>query len=102
MPKITIDGKEFEAQAGQTIIQVALDNGMDIPHFCWHPALTVAGNCRMCLVEVEKMPKLQIACATPIAEGMVVKTVSDKSVEGPRGRNGIPPHQSSARLPDLR
>jgi NADH-quinone oxidoreductase subunit G len=82
MPKITIDGRELEAQAGQTIIQVALDNGIDIPHFCWHPALTVAGNCRMCLVEVEKMGKLQIACATPAAEGMVVKTLSDKSIEG--------------------
>ena len=82
MPKFTIDGKEIEAQAGQTIIQAALDNGIEIPHFCWHPALTVAGNCRMCLVEVEKMPKLQIACATPVAEGMVVKSLSDKAIEG--------------------
>ena len=82
MPKITIDGKELEAQAGQTIIQAALENGIDIPHFCWHPALSVAGNCRMCLVEVEKMGKLQIACATPVSEGMVVNTLSDKSIEG--------------------
>jgi NADH-quinone oxidoreductase subunit G len=82
MPKFTIDGKEYEGQQGQTIIQVALENGIDIPHFCWHPALTVAGNCRMCLVEVEKTPKLQIACATPIAEGMVVKSVSQNAVEG--------------------
>ncbi len=82
MPKITIDGNEYEAQAGQTIIQVALEHGMDIPHFCWHPALTVAGNCRMCLVEVEKMPKLQIACATPIAEGMVVKSLSEPATKG--------------------
>ena len=82
MPKITIDGKEFEAEAGKTVIQVALENGMEIPHFCWHPALTVSGNCRMCLVEVEKMPKLQIACATPIAEGMVVKTMSEVATKG--------------------
>ncbi|SRR5579883_524843 len=82
MPKITIDGRELEAQAGQTIIQVATENGIDIPHFCWHPALTVAGNCRMCLVEVEKTPKLQIACATPIADGMVVKTLSEPAVTG--------------------
>ena len=82
MPKLTIDGKEYEAKAGQTIIEVAKDNGIDIPHFCWHPALTVAGNCRMCLVEVEKTPKLQIACATPIAEGMVVKTLSDQATTG--------------------
>ncbi len=82
MPKLTIDGKEYEGQQGQTIIQVALENGIDIPHFCWHPALTVAGNCRMCLVEVEKTPKLQIACATPIAEGMVVNSLSEKAIEG--------------------
>ena len=82
MPKVTIDGREFEAKAGQTIIQVALENGIEIPHFCWHPALTVAGNCRMCLVEVEKNPKLQIACATPITDGMVVKTLSDVAVKG--------------------
>ncbi len=82
MPKLTIDGKEYEGQQGQTIIQVTLEHGIDIPHFCWHPALTVAGNCRMCLVEVEKTPKLQIACATPIAEGMIVNTLSEKSVEG--------------------
>jgi NADH-quinone oxidoreductase subunit G len=82
MPKITIDGKEFEAEAGKTVIQVALENGMEIPHFCWHPALTVAGNCRMCLVEVEKMPKLQIACALPISEGMVVKTMSEVATKG--------------------
>lgn len=82
MPKITIDGREYEAKAGQTIIQVALENGIDIPHFCWHPALTVAGNCRMCLVEIEKNPKLQIACATTITDGMVVKTLSDVAVKG--------------------
>lgn len=82
MPKITIDGKELEAQAGKTVIQVALENGMEIPHFCWHPGLTVAGNCRMCLVEIEKMPKLAIACATPVADGMVVKTMSDTAVKG--------------------
>jgi NADH-quinone oxidoreductase subunit G len=82
MPKVTIDGKEYEAAAGQTIIQVALAHGVEIPHFCWHPALSVAGNCRMCLVEIEKMPKLAIACATPIADGMVVKTTSPNAAKG--------------------
>jgi NADH-quinone oxidoreductase subunit G len=81
MPKVTIDGKEFEAQAGQTVIQVALENGIDIPHFCWHPALTVAGNCRMCLVDVEKIPKPSIACATTVSEGMVVHTQNEKSLK---------------------
>ncbi|MEP7234113.1 MAG: 2Fe-2S iron-sulfur cluster-binding protein [Ignavibacteriota bacterium] len=82
MPKVTIDGKEFEAQQGQTVIQVALENGIDIPHFCWHPALSVAGNCRMCLVDVEKIPKLSIACSTTVGEGMVVHTQNEKSIKG--------------------
>jgi NADH-quinone oxidoreductase subunit G len=82
MPKVTIDGKEFEAQAGQTVIQVALENGIDIPHFCWHPALSVAGNCRMCLVDIEKTPKLSIACSTTVSEGMVVHTQNEKSLKG--------------------
>ncbi len=80
MAKITIDGKEIEADPKHTIIQAAQEQGMSIPHFCWHPKLTVAGNCRICLVEVEKMPKLVIACATPVADGMVVKTNSDKVI----------------------
>ncbi len=82
MPKVTIDGKDFEAKQGQTVIQVALENGIDIPHFCWHPALSVAGNCRMCLVDVEKIPKLSIACSTTVSEGMVVHTQNEKSLKG--------------------
>lgn len=54
MPKIIIDGKEIEFKQGQTIIEAAKDHGIEIPHFCWHPKLSVSGNCRMCLVEVEK------------------------------------------------
>lgn len=80
MAKITIDGTTFEADPKQTIIQVARDNGIEIPHFCWHPRLSVAGNCRMCLVEVEKMPKLAIACATQVMDGMVVHTASPKVI----------------------
>lgn len=72
MPTITIDGKVIECQAGKTVIEVALENGIDVPHFCWHPALSVSGNCRMCLVEIEKMPKLAIACSTLVADGQVV------------------------------
>jgi NADH-quinone oxidoreductase subunit G len=80
MAKITIDGKEFEADPKQTIIQAALEQGITIPHFCWHPKLSVAGNCRICLVEVEKMPKLAIACSTQVADGMVVRTNTEKVV----------------------
>ena len=80
MPKIVIDGKEIEFTQGQTIIQAARDNGIDVPHFCWHPKLSVSGNCRVCLVEVEKMPKLVIACATLAGDGMVVHTASEKAL----------------------
>ena len=78
MAKITIDGKQIEAENNRTIIQAARENGISIPHFCWHPKLSVAGNCRICLVEVEKMPKLAIACSTNVMDGMIVKTNSDK------------------------
>jgi len=84
MPKFTIDGRELEVPAGTTVIQAAADAGIDIPHFCWHRDLPVDGNCRMCLVEIEKMPKLQIACNTQVTEGMVVQTKSPKSVEAQR------------------
>ncbi len=82
MPKLTIDGIEYDARPGQTVIQVIYENKLDLPHFCWHPALTVAGNCRMCLVEVEKMPKLAIACGTTVSEGMIVHTNSENAVKG--------------------
>ena len=84
MPTITIDGREFEAQQGQTVLQVALQHGIDIPHFCYHPRLKVAGNCRMCLVEIEKMPKLQISCGTNISDGMIVHTNTEKVLRARR------------------
>jgi NADH-quinone oxidoreductase subunit G len=84
MPKLTIDGREIEVAAGTTVIQAAAQLGIEIPHFCYHPDLPVDGNCRMCLVEIEKMPKLQIACNTAVSDGMVVKTQSDKAVQAHR------------------
>jgi len=80
MPNITIDGKTLEFTQGQTIIEAARDNGIEIPHFCWHPELSVSGNCRICLVEVEQMPKLVIACSTIASEGMIVHTDSAKVI----------------------
>jgi len=80
MPTFLLDGKETEFKPGQTIIEAARAAGVEIPHFCWHPSLSVAGNCRICLVEVEKAPKGMIACATQAAEGMVVYTNSPKAV----------------------
>ncbi len=86
MPKFILDGKEIEFTQGQTIIEAAKDHGIDIPHFCWHPSLSVSGNCRMCLVEVERFPKLVIACSTVAAEGMVVYSQSEKAIEA---RNAV-------------
>jgi NADH-quinone oxidoreductase subunit G len=79
--KLIIDEREVEATAGQTVIQAAEEAGISIPHYCYHPKLSIAGNCRMCLVEIEKMPKLQIACNTKVSGGMVVKTQSPQVLE---------------------
>jgi NADH-quinone oxidoreductase subunit G len=76
--KLTIDGREVTTVKGKTVIQAAADVGITIPYYCYHPKLSIAGNCRMCLVEIEKMPKLQIACNTLAAEGMSVLTHSPK------------------------
>ncbi len=80
MPKIEIDGSTIEVEDGLTVIQAADRLGIEIPHYCWHPGLSIAGNCRMCLVEIEKAPKLQIACNTRVTDGMVVQTKSEKTV----------------------
>ena len=88
MPKVTINGIEIEAEKGMTIIQAADAAGLNelkIPRFCYHPDLPIDGNCRMCLVEVEKMPKLVIACNTPVTDGMVVHTSNDRVKEASRG-----------------
>lgn len=76
MGTITIDGRQLEFKENQTVIQVAHENGIDIPHFCYHPKLQIAGNCRMCLVEVEGCRKPEISCNLPCRDGMVVKTNS--------------------------
>jgi NADH-quinone oxidoreductase subunit G len=79
MPKCTIDGKSVEFQAGTNLIEVARQAGIEIPYYCYHPAMTVVAQCRMCAVEIEGMPKLQTACSTPATEGMVVKTTSERA-----------------------
>ncbi len=78
MPKLTIDGVEIEVAPGTTVLQAALSRGAEIPHYCYHPGLSIAGNCRMCLIEVEKAPKLLIGCATQCTDGMVVHTQTEK------------------------
>ncbi len=76
MPKLTIDGTEIEVPAGITVLQACEMAGKEIPRFCYHERLSVAGNCRMCLVEQEKAPKPVASCAMPVADGMVIKTDS--------------------------
>ncbi|HZE11952.1 MAG TPA: NADH-quinone oxidoreductase subunit NuoG [Burkholderiales bacterium] len=77
MPKLTIDGRETEVRNGATVMEAANGLGIYIPHFCYHKKLSIAANCRMCLVQVEKAPKPMPACATPVSDGMKVSTRSD-------------------------
>jgi NADH-quinone oxidoreductase subunit G len=81
MIEFELDGKKVEAEAGSMVIAAAAAAGTFIPHFCYHKKLTVAANCRMCLVDIEKMPKPMPACATAIAPGMIVRTKSDKAIK---------------------
>jgi NADH-quinone oxidoreductase subunit G len=86
---VTIDGTEYRAAKGESIIKVADDHGIDIPRFCYHPKLTAPANCRMCLVDVEMngkpAPKPLPACITAIGDGMVVRTESERAVKAQRG-----------------
>jgi len=77
---LEIDGQKLEAEVGSMIIEVADDSDIYIPRFCYHKKLSVAANCRMCMVDVSNLPKAVPACATPVAEGMVIKTKTDKAV----------------------
>jgi len=74
MPKLTIDGIEVEIEAGLTVLQACESIGIEIPRFCYHERLSIAGNCRMCLVDMEKAPKPIASCAMPVADGMVIHT----------------------------
>ncbi len=81
MLNIEIDGQKLQAEQGSMIIEIADSNGISIPRFCYHKKLSVAANCRMCLVDVEKAPKAVPACATPVTEGMIVRTKSPKALD---------------------
>src|ERR1700710_1267565 len=86
MVTLTIDGKKVSVPKGTLVITAAFEAGADVPYFCHHPRLKPAGACRMCLVKIEKMNKLQTACTVPCSDGMVVDTVSP---EVKQGQNGI-------------
>ncbi len=84
MVSLTIDGQEVSVPQGTTVLEAAKKLGIHIPTFCWHPKLKPVGACRMCYVEIEKMPKLQVSCATEVRDGMVVYTDSDQVRQGRR------------------
>ena len=81
MPTLAIDGKQITVEPGTKIIEAARRLGLFVPFYCYHPGLTIAGNCRICMVEIEKIPRAQIACNTDCAEGMIVHTQSEKAKE---------------------
>ena len=81
MVEIELDGKKVEIAPGSMVMHAAEKAGVYIPHFCYHKKLSIAANCRMCLVEVEKAPKALPACATPVTQGMIVRTKSKKALE---------------------
>ena len=82
----TLNGTEVENEAGMTIMEAAKVHGVDIPQFCYHPGLSIAGNCRICMVESNRSPKPVISCSERIAEGLEIKTQSEVAVDA---RNSV-------------
>src|SRR4051812_29418373 len=80
MPKITVDGKTIECKDRQMILQACNDAGHALPQYCYHPGLSIPASCRICLVEVEGIPKLVPSCQTPVRDGMVVHSNSTKAI----------------------
>jgi len=83
---LTIDGQQVTAPKGKTVLQAAIEAGISVPYYCFHPGLTVDGSCRVCVVKIEKMPKLQTSCSTMCADGMVVST---RDAETTAARAGV-------------
>jgi NADH-quinone oxidoreductase subunit G len=86
MAKITVDGAPLEVADGSMLLPALLDHGVQIPHYCYHPKLSIDGSCRMCMVKVEGLPKLTISCNTPVRDGMVVDT---RGPEVAKARQGV-------------
>jgi NADH-quinone oxidoreductase subunit G len=78
---LTIDGRQITVEKGRTVLQAAIDHGIQLPYYCYHPALGIDGSCRVCVVKIEKMPKLQTSCSTVCADGMVVHTQTSDVIE---------------------
>jgi NADH-quinone oxidoreductase subunit G len=82
---LTIDGRQLSVPKGTTVLRAAIEAGIQVPYYCYHPGLGIDASCRVCLVKIEKMPKLQTSCSTPVAEGMVVLTQDPEAVDGRKG-----------------
>ncbi|HEV8345460.1 MAG TPA: 2Fe-2S iron-sulfur cluster-binding protein, partial [Vicinamibacterales bacterium] len=82
---LTIDGRPITVDKGKTVLQAAIENGISVPYYCYHPGIGIDGSCRVCIVKIEKMPKLQTSCSTICADGMVVSTRTPDVVEGRAG-----------------
>ncbi len=78
---LTIDGREVTVEKGRTVLQAAIESGIKIPYYCYHPGLGIDGSCRVCIVKIDKMPKLQTSCSTTVGDGMVVYTQTPDVVE---------------------
>jgi NADH-quinone oxidoreductase subunit G len=85
MVTLTIDGRQLSVPKGTSVLRAAIEAGIQVPYYCYHPGLGIDASCRVCLVKIEKMPKLQTSCSTPVAEGMVVHTQDPEAVEGRKG-----------------
>src|SRR5213596_2961480 len=82
---LTIDGTPITVEKGKTVLQAAIENGIAVPYYCCHPGIGIDGSCRVCIVKIEKMPKLQTACSTVCADGMIVSTRSPDVVDARAG-----------------
>jgi NADH-quinone oxidoreductase subunit G len=83
---LTIDGRQVTVEKGKTVLQAAIESGISVPYYCYHPGISIDGSCRVCIVKIEKMPKLQTSCSTVCADGMVVTT---RSAEVDAARAGV-------------
>jgi NADH-quinone oxidoreductase subunit G len=82
---LAIDGRQMRVEKGKTVLQAAIESGIQVPYYCYHPGISIDGSCRVCIVKIEKMPKLQTACSTLCADGMVVQTATPEVAEARAG-----------------
>jgi NADH-quinone oxidoreductase subunit G len=80
MPRVTVDGKAVEVPASANALEACRAAGVDVPHFCYHPGLSIVGQCRMCMVEIDGVPKIQASCTVPVRDGMVIRASSERAL----------------------